>query len=233
MLSETTIPLNEITADNDGKVATVGGGIVDIRQITTKNGQPMAFVKLEDLQGEERELVVFPNAFKDTADVWSKEKILIVTGKINGLDRSGSPMPEAKILVDTARAVDISEAKEYVPVGEKLKLKSVSTKRTNRAVNSTVANANTVRAKKDQAIKPEEKPTPKIKKLYIRLVDSSDLNKLQAIKNYLDSNLGECEAVLVLGEPKQPIKLPMKIEASETLIKKLEEIVGEGGVKLH
>ena len=233
LLSETTIPLNEITAENDGKVATVGGGIVDIRQITTKNGQPMAFVKLEDLQGEERELVVFPNAFKDTADVWSKEKILIVTGKINGLDRSGSPMSEAKILVDTARAVDITEAKEYVPIGEKIKLKSVSTKRTNKAVNNTVANANTVKAKKELTQQAREEPAPKVKKLYIRLVDSSNLEKLQAIKNYLDSSPGTCEAVLVLGEPKQPIKLPMKIDANESLVKKLEEICGEGGVKLH
>lgn len=222
LLSEQTIPLSLITSDNDNKQAIVGGTINDIRQITTKNGQPMAFVKLEDIYGDERELVVFPNAFKETEDVWSKEKILIVSGKINGLDKMGTKMSDAKILVDSARSVDISEAKNYQSTGSKVSLTSAKPRKGYRKDPKSPPPSG-------QTIQPNNKP----KKLYIRILDSDKTNHLLDIKFIIDKYPGDTEAVLILGENKQAIKLPQKIDPGPEIIDEINAILGENNAKLN
>lgn len=218
-LTEQVVPLSQITAEADGKVATIGGTINDIRQITTKNGQPMAFVKIEDILGDERELVVFPTVYKDTNTVWDREKIILATGKVNGTDRSGSPMQEAKILVDNARIVPIEEAREYQPSGVKASLnvpKARGRKKTDDKVNA----------------KPTENKVPK--RLYIRLNDASDNGALEKLKHILDEHHGNLEAVLVLGsKDKQIIKLPQKVSGDEELLHSLHKLLGKEQVKLQ
>jgi len=70
-----------IDEDSAGQVVTVVGMPVNARTITTKKGQPMAFVELEDPQGIV-EITVFPRAYTETKDLWSKDAILRVRGKI-------------------------------------------------------------------------------------------------------------------------------------------------------
>ena len=93
ILDENLYRFRDITAINDGKGGNGWRTISDIRTIMTKNGQPMAFVKLEDFAGDEREIVVFPNAYKDYEGAWVRDKIVLVTGKVNGIDRDGTQMP--------------------------------------------------------------------------------------------------------------------------------------------
>lgn len=215
-MSEQAVQLSRITPAEDGKTATVGGVINNVRQITTKNGQSMAFVRLEDLLGEEIELVVFPSVYKETADLWSHEKILLVTGKINGMDRSGTVMPEAKILVDSARVVTIEEAKNYKSKGAKTVLKT--TKSGNGSYGKNHNNS----------------PMTAQKRLYIRMQDASDENVLQKLKTILDNHRGTNEAVLVLGgSDKQVIKLPQLIKGDEDLLQSLQELVGKEHVKFQ
>ena len=218
-LSEQAVPLAEITAEADGKTAVVAGTINDIRQITTKNGQPMAFVKIEDILGDERELVVFPTVFKDTADLWNREKILLVTGKVNGVDRSGTPMQEAKILVDSARNVPIDEARAYQSTGVKVGL-----------------NAPKARVRK-KAASPSPSATSKSsapKRLYIRLSDASDSSALAKLKLILDDYHGDHEAVLVLGgSDKQIIKLPQRVTESPEMLLSLQKLIGNDQVKFQ
>ena len=54
--------LSGLAARRDGETVTVGGLIGAIRQLTTKRGEPMAFVQLEDQSGG-CEVVVFSNAY--------------------------------------------------------------------------------------------------------------------------------------------------------------------------
>lgn len=213
-LSEQAVPLAKITTDEDGKIAVVGGIISGIRQITTKNGQSMAFVRLEDMASDEVELVVFPSVFKDTDDVWKPEKIILATGKINGLDRSGTAMGEAKILVDDARSITAEEAKHYKPKGRKANLKSNSAPKQNHGQNHNNF--------------AESVP----KRLYIRMADASDETVLQKLKTILDDHKGTNEAVLVLGgDDKQIIKLPQLIDGTEKLIDSLQKLLGPEHVK--
>lgn len=219
-LAEQTVPLAQILPENNGKIATVGGTINDIRQITTKNGQPMAFVKLEDLVGDERELVIFPTVFKDTADVWNREKIILVTGTINGADKNGVAMQEAKVLVDTARIITPDEAKAYEPNGVKVQLTSNEKSRGRRRMSTDTA--------------AKEAKMPSIQRLYIRLQDTGDTKALEELKKLLDDHQGSYEAVLVLGETnKQIIKLPQKVTNDDQLLAGLQSLVGSEHIKFQ
>jgi DNA polymerase-3 subunit alpha len=219
ILEEKSVPLKDITAINDGKVATVGGTISEIRTIMTKNGQPMAFVKLEDFAGDEREIVVFPNAFKDYEGAWVRDKIVLVTGKVNGVDRDGTQMPEAKILADTVEILTVDEAKSYEATGKKTALKNGG--RGRRAAPGTPVKSS------------EPTSVPQSSRLYVRVPDEGASEELQKIKKVLDGYRGDFEAVLVMGGSKQIIKLPLTVGNSPEMLAELSSIIGKEHVKFQ
>ena len=100
VLTKTTTPLNSLKSHHDGKSMTVGGLITDIREITTKNGQKMAFVRLADTNGEV-ELILFPRYYQNDQAFWQTDKVIRARGKVTSKDRSGSETGEVKILVDS------------------------------------------------------------------------------------------------------------------------------------
>ena len=70
----------DVTEEVAGKGVVVAGIVADVRQITTKKGETMAFVRLEDLQGT-IDITVFPRLYTEEKDKFALEKIIIVTGK--------------------------------------------------------------------------------------------------------------------------------------------------------
>ncbi len=73
--------VGEISAENDGQQVTIGGIIKSKRQITTKKGDPMAFLQVEDPQGT-IEVVAFPRTFNDCRDVIQEDALVLVRGKV-------------------------------------------------------------------------------------------------------------------------------------------------------
>lgn len=223
ILGEKTVPIAEVTAEYDGSYASVGGSIADLRQITTKNGQQMAFVKLEDIAGDEIELVVFPGAYKDNANLWQKDKIIVATGKVNGKDKVGNPITEPKILVDSAYEITIDEARTYDPLGKTQKIKK------KKSANKKLKKTNEGLA----GVPPEGQNIKAEKKLFIRLDSTDDSELLQKIKEELDAAPGNTETVLVIGPSKQALRLPTKVDASTDLLDKLKKITDSSNIKLH
>lgn len=215
-LSSKTIPISEITPENDGMNAIVGGTIADIRQITTKNGQNMAFVKLEDRTGE-LELVIFPNLYKENPHIWQRDKIIQATGRISAKDVSGAIMKEAKFLPDSAEIIDLVKAQNFEKDSEKLDFLSLQKK------SKRITKKADVEAKNNLS---------KTSKLYIRVLDDSKSQLLVDIKSALDKYDGSTEVVLVLGEPtkKQALKLPFMVNIEGELIKDLSTIIGANNV---
>jgi DNA polymerase-3 subunit alpha len=90
---------NNITLSTDldetlnGHMVTLVGMVAYIRPHTTKKGDAMAFVGLEDLQGLV-ELVVFPRTWKESREKWQIDKIVVVRGKVDAKGR------EPKILCE-------------------------------------------------------------------------------------------------------------------------------------
>ena len=220
-LSEQTLPLNELKPEHDGKDVTVGGAIVDVREITTKSGQKMAFVKLEDQFGE-LELILFPNAYQQTAGLWIRDRVILGRGKVSAKDREGNIGEEIKVMIDDAREVTAEQAQGYKATGKKLKVPG-----TKRSAAAAIAGSRAKAAVQAAADQP--------KRVYVRLVDSSDQAMLLSLKQTIDQNLGDTEVVLVLGpsERKQIIKLPLRVATQPEVLGKLGEIVGPANIKLQ
>ncbi|TXG77412.1 DNA polymerase III subunit alpha, partial [Patescibacteria group bacterium] len=211
LLAEQTVPLNTLQPEHDGKPVTVGGSIADFREITTKNGQKMAFVKIEDEFGE-IELILFPSIYQQTIGLWERDRVIIARGKVNARDREGNATSDIKILVDDAREITHEQAAAYQPTGKK------------------------PRAPKAGKRKPTQKKaesSDKAAKLYVRLASSDDTEKLKSIKMVMDEHPGDTELVLVVGADaaRQAIRLPGKVASSDAQ-RTLGELVGEGNVKL-
>jgi DNA polymerase-3 subunit alpha len=86
----------QIDEEMEGQLVTMAGVVSWVRPHTTRRGDPMAFVHLEDLQGG-IEVVVFPRVFKQTSDLWQPDKILVVRGRVDAKGR------EPKILCDSVQ----------------------------------------------------------------------------------------------------------------------------------
>jgi len=214
-LSELTMPMKDLEPDMDNKTVVVGGAIQEMREITTKNGQKMAFVKLGDLLSE-IEVILFPSVYQQTNGIWERDRVVLVRGKLNARDRqTGELLPDMKILADEAREITVAQAEAYQATGKTMKLPGKSKS-----------------AKQKPAPKPTVSSAPK--RVYIRLVDSSDQEQLLKLKKIIDAHAGATEVVLVLGaaDKKQIIKLPGGV-SPEIALTSFKELVGDSHVVLQ
>jgi DNA polymerase III alpha subunit len=207
ILSEQTIPLNTLNAEHDGQTVSVGGAIADVREITTKNGQKMAFVRIEDRFGE-IEAVLFPKSLEQTSAVWVRDHVVLIKGKISTRGKGGDRTADVKLMVDTAREITAEQAQDYQANGRKLQL---TPKKTTPQKLSTV---------------PDQPDA--VQRVYVRLVSTSDEKMLLSLKETIDLHHGNTEVVLVLGDAaaKQAIKLPGGIDRAGEGLTKLEQLVG-------
>ena len=93
-----TTPIAKIDATFVDKKVIVGGLVSSIKKIITKKGQPMLFIKLEDLSGK-AEVVIFPNLLERNPGALQENKIVFVAGRVD--DRNG----EIKIVADDVQEI--------------------------------------------------------------------------------------------------------------------------------
>jgi DNA polymerase-3 subunit alpha len=79
----------------DRQTVIVAGMIATVRRVTTKNDRLMAFAELEDLHGS-AEVVVFPDPYEKTRELWKPDNILMVRGRVQFREE------EAKIICESA-----------------------------------------------------------------------------------------------------------------------------------
>ena len=89
------LPLKDLTVQYRNRTVSVGGLVSAVQKITTKSGEPMLFVKMEDTGGR-TEVLVFPKILAKNPGLWQQEKVLIVRGRVS--DKDGI----AKILCEEA-----------------------------------------------------------------------------------------------------------------------------------
>ncbi len=215
LLLEQSHSIAEIDEKQDGKRAIIGGIVMDVRVIVTKNGKNMAFVKLADLSNE-IELLLFPRVYEETSWLWVIDKVLIVEGEVNARDREGNITTEVKLAVSSAREIPHEEALNFKPGNKKPIKKLIDLK------------------PKKKANKQEDKKAKLTQRVYVRLQDTSDAEQLRALKKHVTDHKGTMEIVLVIGpaESKQAIKLPEKTDNSETSIDALVALFGVDNVKI-
>ncbi len=217
-LEEKTVPIGTLKPEHHNKSVNIGGNIVDVREITTKNGQRMAFVKISDGQNE-IEAVLFPSIHQQTLGMWEKDHVVIIKGKVSSQDRAGNSTGEVKVLVDDAREITHDQAQAYESTGKKPKTPKASKTRQ-------------VKVPHEAAKQPVDQQPARV---YLRLSDSKNSDLLLSLKEAIDHHKGDREVVLVLGpeKEKQVIKLPMRLDVTDDSLKKLTELVGADNIKFQ
>jgi DNA polymerase III subunit alpha len=79
---KTELTLAEVGRRRDGDVVTVGGIVSALKQVTTKKGDPMVFLQLEDTTGS-AECVVFNSTYANARELCTTDRILIVKGRVD------------------------------------------------------------------------------------------------------------------------------------------------------
>ena len=209
-LEEKCVSISSLDISMDGRVVKIGGSITETREITTKNGQKMAFVKFADLSGE-LELVLFPGAYQQTFGLWERDRVLLINGKISSKDKEGNDS-DIKVLVDDARELTQQQAAGYESTGKKPKPPKAALKKKEAGTG---------------------KKTPAEARIYVRLPSSHDQAGLTRLKTAIDMRPGTTAVILVIGpeESKQIIKLPNKVEPHQELLAEMANIFGETAVK--
>jgi DNA polymerase-3 subunit alpha len=209
-LIENAHPIAEVKPHMEGTSIKIGGSISDIREITTKNGAKMAFVKLADMAGE-IELVVFPKVYQDAQILLQRDYVVIAKGKLgSGRGQGRGDDSEVKLLADKIELISLEKVNNYKVKGQPYN----SEKRSQKTIASR-ARVNNITSSVKQ-------------RLYIRLENSDDQPLLITLKEKLDGYKGETEVVLVTGPAyeKQIIKLPQMVDVNEESLRDLASIFG-------
>ncbi|GHO78742.1 DNA-directed DNA polymerase [Ktedonobacter sp. SOSP1-85] len=76
-----THTIDQVTEELDTKKVTVGGMIKEARRITTKKGDDMCVVQLEDMYGT-LGITIFPRTYEQTKELWQEGSIVLVKGTV-------------------------------------------------------------------------------------------------------------------------------------------------------
>jgi DNA polymerase-3 subunit alpha len=98
--------LGDLERCRDGEIVTVGGIVSSVKQLTTKKGDPMVFLRLDDLSGS-AEAVVFNSVYAASRELCEADRVLVLKGRVD--HKEG----ESKLI-----AIEVSEFSAYVPPAE-------------------------------------------------------------------------------------------------------------------
>ncbi len=79
IITATSIELANLS---DRSTVVLAGMINNIKRKTTKNGSPMAFITLEDLEGTV-EIILFPKVYEKCKEIIEKDEIIIIEGYLD------------------------------------------------------------------------------------------------------------------------------------------------------
>jgi DNA polymerase-3 subunit alpha len=98
--------LGDLERCRDGEIVTVGGIVSAVKQLTTKKGDPMVFLRLDDLSGS-TEAVVFNSVYAASRELCETDRVLVLKGRVD--HKEG----ESKLI-----AMEVTEFAAYVPPTE-------------------------------------------------------------------------------------------------------------------
>ena len=79
---KTDCALADIERRRDGEVVTVGGIVSALKHLTTKKGEPMVFMRLDDVTGG-AEVVVFNSVYAHSRELCTTDRVLVVKGRVD------------------------------------------------------------------------------------------------------------------------------------------------------
>jgi DNA polymerase-3 subunit alpha len=79
---KTDANLGELERRRDGEIVTVGGIVSDVKHTTTKRGEPMVFLALDDPTGS-IEAVVFNSTYAQSRELCTADRILVIKARVD------------------------------------------------------------------------------------------------------------------------------------------------------
>ncbi|HWG56871.1 MAG TPA: OB-fold nucleic acid binding domain-containing protein, partial [Gaiellaceae bacterium] len=79
---KTDCTLADLERRRDGEIVTVGGIVSAVKQLTTKKGEPMVFLTLDDPTGG-GEAVVFNSTYVAARDLCVADRVLVIKGRVD------------------------------------------------------------------------------------------------------------------------------------------------------
>jgi DNA polymerase-3 subunit alpha len=89
--------LSQLADKNDGEAVAVGGIVGMVKPITTRRGEQMLFLRLDDLEGS-AEIVVVPAVYSEARELLVADALVLVSGRV---DQKGEG--ETKVVAQTVR----------------------------------------------------------------------------------------------------------------------------------
>jgi len=216
----------------DGQHAIVGGVVIAAKQVSTKSGQTMAFLSMEDMMGA-FEVVVFPALYEKSIQLLKKDIPLVVYGKISIKDEAASIVASSIASLDEQAAV--------TKLLKSAKAKDAATSGANKANGQAKEGSK----RKEVATPPSkavsEKPAPKTANaglpepayavIEINRPTVSMLNEIRAI---ISSSPGHVRVVLhdIYTGKKFIAVESFGIDAGSQAMSQLQQTVGKGAVRL-
>ncbi|MEI6126832.1 MAG: DNA polymerase III subunit alpha, partial [Pseudomonadota bacterium] len=108
----TTTNTMTAAAETKEKTVSLGGVVSSVKQITTKKGEPMAFVTLEDLFGT-IEVIVFSDLYRQSDALLKSEHPLLIKGKLS-LEGENNNRIIASEIIPLEKAHEISNPDIHV-----------------------------------------------------------------------------------------------------------------------
>src|SRR5438874_8043410 len=79
---KTDCALADVERRRDGEVVTGGGIVCALKHLTTKKGEPMVFMRLDDVTGG-AEVVVFNSVYAHSRELCTTDRVLVVKGRVD------------------------------------------------------------------------------------------------------------------------------------------------------
>ncbi|MBV9425797.1 MAG: DNA polymerase III subunit alpha, partial [Solirubrobacterales bacterium] len=109
--ARTDCSLGELYGRRDGDWVTVGGMIAQTKRLRTKNGDPMMFATLDDLESSV-EIIVFGKALGASEQALAPDSIVLVRGRVDHKDRDKTCIVVQQVEGFEPSPEEISKARE-------------------------------------------------------------------------------------------------------------------------
>jgi len=213
------IPFEKIHIKTIGSPIKVGGMITSFRKITTKKGDMMAIIQLEDTTGKS-EVVAFPKSYAKLADQLIEGRILIVHGKLE------KRMGDMQVVVESVEGMSLEEL-QTLAKKEGLWTEGEKVSRPSRqdVEEEEIAEAEEVLEIEEGKMANLENSSLFSNPKAHQIVLPRDMEKkfYESLKELLEKHKGQEDVELVIGDRVLP--LPMKVSWSDKLQAKVNEMI--------
>lgn len=241
-LLEQTVDLASISSGHDGKPMEVGGIISDIREIITKKGDKMAFLRLESKLSE-IEIIVFPRLYEELREQLLVDQIVRIQGRVSATMPDGS-LTVPKIIANQIIEITDEDLAGFEPVWRKKRtpkpkmddfIEQNVVVRPTQAANAKSASSKTkaqVAAPAPSKVVAEAVKNPP--KLYLKVKDPANHQLLNKLKDCCLAFPGEQTVILVIksddSSRPQALRLPFKVAVGKEILAQLEDLLSESAV---